>query len=71
LLEAAFATGGRIAALDEVVRGCFHAAAASIHRLRGICWVNPEIADEDPLQWLRDGAPAENVRMLGAAPAEE
>ncbi len=65
LIEAALAQGMRIAALDETVRQHFRVVAGSVRVLRKICWINPDVPDEDPLGWLQAGAPAEQLRMLG------
>jgi hypothetical protein len=70
LLEAAVARGMRVAALDETVRNYFRQAALSVRVIRQVCWVNPACPEEDPLEWLRDGAPANRHRMLGHAPRE-
>jgi hypothetical protein len=65
LVEAALATGMRVASLDETVRGHFRAAAASVARLRRICWINPDVPAEDAISWLEAGAPAHEFRTLG------
>ncbi len=71
LIEAALATGMRVVALDEIVRACFRATSASVPRLRSVCWMNPDIPEEDPLGWLQAGAPADDFRMIGHDALEE
>jgi hypothetical protein len=71
LIEAALLSEMRIVALDEIVRGHFRAAAASIGRLKEVCWVNPDKPDETPVDWLQAGAPADNFRKLGHGSTEE
>jgi hypothetical protein len=66
LLEAARATDRNVVSIDEKARGYFHAAAAHVRSLREVCWVNPAIAEEQPLDWLRQNAPLDRHRMLGA-----
>lgn len=65
LVEAAIATDRTVVSLDETVRKLFKAAAHEVAAIRKIVWVNPDDTDEQPLDWLKDGAKAENARMLG------
>ena len=65
LIEAARVADLRVVALDDVVRGHFREVARSVPRLRDVCWVNPDKQDEEPLEWLRAGAPADPFRRLG------
>ena len=51
--------------LDELVRRLFKAAALGVAAIKKVVWVNPVNSAEQPLVWLRSGAKAENVRMLG------
>ena len=68
LIEAARATDDTVSSLDEKVRGLLREAARVIEGIRAIVWVNPaKTADEEPLLWLRNGAPAEPECMLGYA----
>ena len=67
LVEAALATDRIVASLDERVRALFGQAANRVGELRAIVWVNPELQEETPLLWLRNGAPAEPERVLGYA----
>lgn len=67
LIEAARATDDTVSSLDRRVRVLLREAARVIDELRAIVWVNPELEEETPLLWLRDGAPAEPERMLGYA----
>jgi hypothetical protein len=71
LIEAARAKGRRVVALDDTVRDFFREKAGSVAALRNICWINPSNLDEEPLEWLQAGAPAEHGRKLGGvSPAE-
>jgi hypothetical protein len=66
LLEAALATDRTIASLDEnTARQYFTNAAQTIKKLQSIVWVNPDKPTEKPIEWLREGAPANDWRMLG------
>jgi hypothetical protein len=68
LLEAALATDRCVASLDEnTARKPFSRAAKTIPKLREIVWVNPDKPEENPIEWLQAGAPAEDFRMLGHA----
>ena len=71
LIEAAFAAGLRVAALDEAVRACFRLACVSVPRLRSVCWINPANPQENPLGWLQTGAPLDGFRLLGYDAGEE
>jgi hypothetical protein len=66
LIEAALATDRRVAALDDRVRHHFGRASTHVRSLRRVCWVNPAVVDERPLEWLRQNAPLERHRLLGA-----
>lgn len=65
LVEAAIATDRTVVSLDETVRRLFKAAAQSVVAIKKVVWVNPSIAAEQPVKWLRNGAKPENARMLG------
>jgi hypothetical protein len=71
LIEAALASDKRIASLDDRARSHFRQAANSVALLRDICWVNPCNPDEEAVEWLRAGAPAEKHRKLGYVPPED
>ena len=65
LLEAAQATDQTIISLDETIRQLFARAAQGVGEIRDIVWVNPErTAEEEPLDWLKNGAPPEDHRKL-------
>lgn len=64
LLEAARETDQTIISLDETVRGCFARATRRVGEIRNIVWVNPEHTEEEPLVWLKNGAPPEDHRQL-------
>jgi hypothetical protein len=66
LIEAARASDRNVISIDEEARGHFHAAAARVGLLREVCWVNPAVEEERPLDWLRQGAPGDRHRRLGS-----
>jgi hypothetical protein len=65
LVEAAFATERTIASLDEFVRGHLRQISGSVRTLKSLVWVNPAKDEELPINWLRQGAKAEENRRLG------
>lgn len=67
LIHDALATDRRVASLDEnTARRLFQIAAKSVSEIRDICWVNPERAEEEPVEWLKVGAPFDLKRLLGS-----
>jgi hypothetical protein len=68
LAEAAFATGQTVAPLDETVRRHLRQIAGSVRSLRPLVWVNPAKDDEHAIDWLRQGANADEERQLGFNP---
>ena len=67
LLEAARETDHTIISLDETVRGLFARAAQGVGEIRDIVWVNPEhTEEEEPIEWLQNGAPPDDHRKLRA-----
>jgi len=66
LIEAALATDRLIASQDERARGIFREASRGVRELKPIVWVNPTLPADDPIGWLRNGAPFEARRQLGA-----
>jgi hypothetical protein len=65
LIEAAIASDKIVISRDEKARIPFTKAAISIHLLRAIAWINPDKAEETPIEWLRSGANADPERLLG------
>lgn len=65
LVEAAFQADKIVISMDETVRHCFHEAARKVGVLKQIAWVNPCKDEENPLDWLREGAELEKERLLG------
>jgi hypothetical protein len=66
LLEAAIATDQRIASLDEnTARKYFTKAAKEIVKIQQLVWVNPSKEKENPIEWLKNDAPADAERTLG------
>jgi hypothetical protein len=66
LIEAALATEHRVVSIDDEARHHFRQVASRVKPLQGVCWVNPAVADERPLEWLRRNAPLDRHRLLGA-----
>ena len=66
LIEAAIATDRLVTSRDEAARTVFGNASDDVRELRNIVWVNPTQADEKPIEWLGNGAMAEEHRQLGA-----
>ena len=67
LLQAALATDRTVISLDETIRGLFKRASQQVGEIRNIIWVNPDrTAEEQPIAWLQNGAPAEAERRLSA-----
>ncbi len=64
LIDAAMATDRSIVSLDENARVPFAAVSDGVGELRNIVWVNPAKENERPVEWLLDGAPAEEERLL-------
>jgi hypothetical protein len=71
LIEAALAGDHAIAALDEIVRALFRAAAQSVGVIKPIVWINPGIQEEDAVGWLTRKAKPERHRQLGFDASEE
>jgi hypothetical protein len=67
LIAAAVETDRRVVSLDETARSLFQKHSDTLERLRDVVWVNPNKADETPIEWLEAGAPADAHRMLGSA----
>lgn len=64
LIEAARITDNRIISLDDTARRCFSAVSSSIGEVRDILWINPVYEEETPIQWLKEGAPHEEDRLI-------
>ena len=64
LLEAAWETDQTIISLDETIRRLFAGATQDVGEIRDIVWVNPKHTGEEPLVWLKNGAPPEDCRQL-------
>ena len=65
LIEAALETDRTVASRDDVVRGLFTKACGQVGELRAIVWVNPDRPQEEPITWLKQGAPPDEHRKLG------
>lgn len=66
LISAALETDQRIASLDNKARNLFGDLSEHAKPIRTIVWVNPNDEADAAIQWLEDGAPADESRMLGA-----
>ena len=65
LLEAALETDKNVISLDETVRTLFAQTSQQVSEIRDIIWVNPErTIEEQPIEWLKNGASAEEHRKL-------
>ncbi|MBD2692356.1 hypothetical protein [Anabaena catenula] len=66
LIEAALATDKIVISLDDnTARKFFSEASIKIDKLKDIVWVNPDKVDEEqPIEWLRNGAKVESDRLL-------
>ena len=65
LLEAARISDQTIISLEKRARRHFAHAAQHVDEIRDIVWVNPErMEEEEPLVWLKNGAPPEDRRKL-------
>jgi hypothetical protein len=65
LLEASMATDWRVTSMNEVDRKRFKDICEYIVEIEEVVWVNPDIPDENCLEWLEDGAPDDDFRKLG------
>lgn len=66
LLEAALDTDNSIISCDESVRTLYAKAAQQVGEIRKIVWVNPDKTEDEPIVWLKSGAPPEVHRQLSA-----
>lgn len=64
LLEAALASDGRVASLDETVRGHFRRLCANFEEIGAVLWTNPTKVSDGSVDWLKRGAPDERPRRL-------
>lgn len=66
LVEAALASqaGKAVVSADSVVRTYFIAHVPCDRRIGVVVWVNPEIEEDQCLEWLRAGAKLERHRQL-------
>ena len=67
LIEAAKATDDTVSSLDKKVKDLLREAAHVVREIRAIIWVNPEREEDDPILWLKRGAPADPDLKLGCA----
>lgn len=65
LIEAAIATDRLVTSRDETARRLFRNASVKVRQLQLVVWVNPTKDDEEPIDWLENGAMAEAHRQLG------
>lgn len=71
LIQAALETDKTIISLDETVRGLFAFASKQVGEIQNIIWVNPDYTEEEqPITWLKNGAPPEAHRQLSAYPIQ-
>ena len=65
LIEAALATDKTVASLDENARSSFRHISTAVPELKPVVWVNPANEDEEPIEWLKNGARPERQRKPG------
>ena len=65
LIEAALVSDRIIISLDEEARKLFTGLSANCDELKKVVWLNPNKPDENPISWLKQGAPPDEHRMLG------
>ncbi len=71
LLQASLETDKTVISLDETVRILFAKVSQQVGEIRNIIWVNPEKTEEEqPITWLKNGAPPETHRQLSAYPTQ-
>ncbi len=64
LVEAALATDGIVASLDENAHAAFHEATTAVRELATLVWVNPDSQHATTTRWLEDGARPEPGLLL-------
>ncbi len=71
LIQAALETDKTIISLDETVRTLFAQVSQQVNEIRHIIWVNPDRTEEEqPIDWLKNGALSEPHRQLSVYPAQ-
>ena len=65
LLEAALKSDKIVASKDKKAQRHFGIVCQHIGEIRDVVWVNPDNEEEMCIDWLKDGAPAEQHRQLG------
>jgi len=65
LLEAALKSDMTISSMDKRVHFHFCAICKKVEEIQDVVWVNPDVAEEKCIDWLRRGAPNEAKRQLG------
>ena len=67
LLEAALATDKIVLSRDKKCRRHFLDAASNVTEIKPILWANPEVPEEEVIDWLNRGIPFEKERQLGCS----
>jgi hypothetical protein len=65
LLELALAHDNIVVSNDEKVRNLFREISDRVQEIRAVNWINPIKPDENPIEWLNQGANLEYKRSLG------
>ena len=65
LIYAAIATGSPVASHDDAIRRRLKKALPKAPELQSVVWVDPASPEENPMDWLKRGAPSDKHRQLG------
>lgn len=65
LIEAAIVADKLVTSREKYARKAFKDASNGVNELKQIVWVNPTCDNEEPIKWLKNGAPDEKRRRLG------
>ena len=65
LVYAAIATGSPVASHDVAIRRRLKKAMPKAFELQSVVWVDPANYAENPMDWLKRGAPSDKDRQLG------
>jgi hypothetical protein len=66
LIEAAVHTDHTIVSSDESARQPYSMIARRVPSIGHVIWVNPTVENEEAIEWLQGGAPADKARRLSS-----